>query len=294
MNINVSSLCLDYLNQNMEDKKVYDLIFKKCHEDSHIVMCDDIEEELSYTYRHSLHSTRGNLIEYVLKKYIHRDPRFTVLNSKTSGNIQIRLPKSIIDEISKILSDYRCRRIDLRDDKTYSKVIRELFELANNTMKVDMVVVETQIDLLFKEKNNSKYYYYELKSRDNHDFKSDMGTLNSFLMIYCYLIMEYRITNFEDLNIGIVYVLEDSSLIVKRLSMGHNGGLSFKEFCERFYTVETSNEILSIIQKSLRNELDCRKDYFHKVAEVYRQRFKGKDFTKRQLMSAVENYTFVE
>lgn len=290
-NINIESLSNGYLETNMGKKKIDKLVYAKCYDHSNIISFQDIEEELRYTYRHSLHSTRGNLIEYILKKYIDKDVRFSVINKKKE-RITFKLPETVIQRVNEIIMDYRSRVLDLRDERTFVTVIRELFELVKNSPKMNMRNFTTQIDLIFKDKNTSKLYHYEIKSKDNNGSKSDFGTLTSYLMIYCYLIQEYNIENYEDIEMGIVYVLESKHLIAKIMPMCENGAMSFAEFCEKFYTVDEAKNILNSIEKGIKKSMDDIEPYLKKVVTVYNERFKGSEFTKRQFISAVDSYSY--
>lgn len=289
--MNIELMSSNYLEEKMGKKKIDALAYNKCYDHSNIISFQDISEELKYTYRHSLHSTRGNLIEYILKNYIDNDVRFTVLNKKKEA-ITYKLPEKVMKRVNEIVAGYRNRSIDLRDSKTFTAIVMELFELAQNTPKIDMQNYTTQIDLLFMDKNTSKLYYYEIKSKDNNDMKSNFATLTSYLMTYCYLVMEHKITNYEDIEMGVVYVLESKHLIARLMPMCMNGAMSFAEFCEKFYTVEESKEILNSIEKGMQASFSNVEPYLNKVIKVYKERFEGSEFTKRQFVSAIDSYSY--
>lgn len=292
MSININSACMKYLKTHMDDKKVNDLVYDLCHQNRHIISAGDFEEELIYTYRHSLRSTRGNLFEYIVRHYLSKDKRFDVVDNKSKYTLELKVASTVNDKVNEIICGVRGKTIDIRDVSTYNSILAELHELVINTPKTSLVRYNTQIDLLFRDKNDNSVYYYELKSLDNNSNKSDLETLRSFLMIYCHLISEYKIEDISKINIGIVYCLEESTFTAKSYPMCYNGAMSLSEFCERFYTVDVAKFIIDEVQKSIDTYLEDNKPYFKKVNKVYNSSFKGKEFTKRQLISAVDSYSY--
>lgn len=289
--INIETMSSRYLEENMGKKKIDNLFYHKCYDNSNIISFQDLGEELRYTYRHSLHSTRGNLIEFILKNYIDRDNRFTVINKKKE-TITVTLPEKVMKRVNEVIAGYRSRIIDLKDERTFTAILIELFELVKNSPKIDMRNYTTQIDLLFKDKNNSKMYYYEIKSKDNNDMKSDFATLTSYLMTYCSIVQDYNISTYDDIEMGVVYVLESKHLIARMMPMCHNGAMSFAEFCEQFYTVEEAQNILNSIEKGMQISFSNIEPYLNKVLTVYNKNFKGSDFTKRQFISAIDSFSY--
>ena len=194
--------------------------------------------------------------------------------------------------VNEVIAGYRSRIIDLKDERTFTAILIELFDLVKNSPKVDMRNYTTQIDLLFKDKNSSKMYYYEIKSKDNNDMKSDFATLTSYLMTYCSIVQDYNISTYDDIEMGVVYVLESKHLIARMMPMCHNGAMSFAEFCEQFYTVEEAQNILNSIEKGMQISFSNIEPYLNKVLTVYNKNFKGSDFTKRQFISAIDSFSY--
>ena len=292
MSVNINSTCMKYLERHMNEKKLNNLVYDLCHQNRHIISAGDFEEELIYTYRHSLRSTRGNLYEHVIRHYVSKDKRFDVVDNKSKYTLELKVASAVSDRVNEIICGIRSKSIDIRDVSTYNNILEELHELVINTPKTSLVRYKTQIDLLFIDKNDKSVYYYELKTLDNNSNKSDLETLRSFLMIYCHLISEYKIIDINKINVGIVYSLEDSSFTAKSYPMCSNGAMSFKEFCERFYTIDVAESIIEEVHKCMNTYLDDNKPYFKKVNKVYHSSFKGKEFTKRQLISAVDSYSY--
>lgn len=280
------------MQEHRNEQKANDLFFNTLLDNTFFNTPESIESLLMKVYDNSTDSIKGNLYEATLNEYISKDSRFECIRLGKKSHVTFYLPSVIHNRVCMIVKDVRNKKIDLRNKNTLDYILHELFKLVHNAPKVDMERYNTQIDLLFKEKNYQKYYYYEIKTSGKQDGRTDMGTLMSFLMIYCYLIDKYNISTFDDLEIGIIFMERNELYNSKYIAMTKNGGVTFKEFCERFYDFETYKYFMESILNGVYFDKEDIKPYINKVAKVFIECFKGRTFTKSQLISKVQNTSY--
>lgn len=287
---NIEYFVKKYLEDNRGEKKVNDLVYSCLFKLAELDIFEPISSALMRTYDSSTDSIKGNLYESALKKYIDSDLRFVCLEEFKKKSITISLPKRVCEEVSNIVS--KSQRNNLKDYKTLIYTLKYLHNLVNTVPQIDMRCFGSQFDLVFKERNNCHYYFYEIKSGDRQDKKSDRGTLESVFLNYCYIIQKYHITDFNDISVGIIFMECNEYFNSKYIAMGENGGITFKEFCEKFYDFNMYKYFMNSINKAIYIDKSDMQLYFEKVEKVFMQYFKGKSFTKKQLISAIENTSY--
>ncbi|WP_163556579.1 HinfI family type II restriction enzyme [Helicobacter suis] len=179
----------------------------------------------------------GNFIEVLMKNLIVIESRYEILgvySGKKNNHLSLsRINDKLID--SYITECQEGRHANL--ENAFNNLCVQIFKNSKETS--DFIYLTHDIDLLFRDKEEGKLYYLEIKYNDDHDTGKFVDINRKFIKTYAYLISEFALNKHDDLvpilfffnnkrMKGNIYVPEDQHI--------YRGQRFFKKFLSTSYT----------------------------------------------------------
>ncbi len=107
---------------------------------------------------------------------------------------------SLVEDNERLIDSYitKCQTETFNLKKDFELLKKQLF-LNNKKEGAKLITFKHDIDLLFKDKNNNKIYYLEIKYNDDHDTGKFVDINRKFIKTYAYLLNEFKLNDYNDL-----------------------------------------------------------------------------------------------
>ena len=210
----------------------------------------------------SLNIQFGNFIEELMKTLVQDNKKYEIVEELSGKkNSTFFLARSTDQFIDDYIS--RCQTDNIDIDKEFPK----LLEFIVNNKDNDMISIKHDIDLLFRSKENQKYYYLEIKYNDDHDTGKFMDINRKFIKTYAYLVNYLNIQDSKNLVPilfffnnkklkGNIYIPEKTNIFRGRRFFDEFLDISYKDIDECMSTVSESSdtyEIFDDLYQKIRN-----------------------------------------
>ncbi|MBQ7256464.1 MAG: restriction endonuclease [Abditibacteriota bacterium] len=223
--VNQVKLLVDNASNSKNIKK----LIKKHNEKSHPM---PIRYRLLGGLLHSMNIRFGNFIEVLMKEFIRDDGRYEIIEELSGKkNNKFNISKENEDRINDYISN--CRR-----DKDYLNNFQKLLEDIVNCKTKCNETFDGDIDLLFRDKVQGKYYYLEMKYYDDHDSGKIVNINEKFIKTYAFLSEKLNIQKASDLTPILFYFSGDLRMTNRFIPEETNirkGEDFFKEFLKIEY-----------------------------------------------------------
>lgn len=218
---------IELLN-NTTDKKKISLITKKHAVKLHFV---PVKYRVFGGLLQSLNIQFGNFIEVLMHKIVEDEKNIEII-SGISGrkNVILELNESTDSLIDKFISDRQNNNDDQLKDK-FNSLLKDIINTQNK--KENIIKTKHDIDCLFKDKRNGKYYYLEIKYNDDHDTGKFVDINRKFIKTYAGLVKELNIKNLSELKPILYYFnhkVMKGNIYVPEKEYISRGGALFEEF----------------------------------------------------------------
>jgi len=225
----------------------------------------------------SLNIRFGDFIETLISKIIGSSPHLKVLISREK-NIQLELNPECEKVINEHI-DYPLKKEEINDklpsrlENLYTKIFE--YQLKGGDFKKKPLDVDT----LFKDEKEGKYYYVEIKYNDDHDTGKFMDINRKMLKTYAGLVRYLNVKSKEDFKPILYYFNSQKRYYPSPYLREGLEILRGEEFFQRFNLPVSYNEIEAKL-KELEDKLEVKFDEFvEKVFKRVEERVKIKQKT---------------
>ncbi len=147
----------------------------------------------------------GNFLENTIANTIALHPNNTIIekySGKRSNKFRISSKSfSLIDDYIK-----NCQVQNYTEEQLTEKYISLLKEIIiNENRESETIKFDQDIDLLFRQNNDGRYVYVEIKYNDDHDTDKFIGINRKFLKTYALLVRELGIKDLSEIKPILMY-----------------------------------------------------------------------------------------
>lgn len=147
----------------------------------------------------------GNFLETTIKNIIEALSNNEIIyeySGKKSNKFNLsKKTISLIDEY--ILSCQINQISDIELEKKYGFLLEEIIK--NETDETETEIFTQDIDLLFRQKNENRFVYVEIKYNDDHDTGKFIDINRKFLKTFALLVRELKIKDIKEIKPVLMY-----------------------------------------------------------------------------------------
>lgn len=140
----------------------------------------------------------GNFIEILMRNLVANETRYEILEKysgkKSNSFSLLRANEELIDSYISTCQT----NSDLELEKAFNNLLAEIYRNGKRDNN-NFIIFKHDIDLLFKDKENGKIYYLEIKYNDDHDTGKFVDINRKFIKTYAYLLNEFTLESPDDL-----------------------------------------------------------------------------------------------
>lgn len=223
----IKELVIELLNHTINKKKI-DFITKKHEVKLHFV---PVRYRVFGGLLQSLNIQFGNFIEVLMHKIVESEKNLEIV-SHLSGkkNVKLSLTENSDSLIDKFISDRQNNNDDKLKEK-FEKLLKDIIK--EQKIQAPLIEAKHDIDCLFKDKRDGKFYYLEIKYNDDHDTGKFVDINRKFIKTYAGLVKELNIKNIDDLKPILYYFnhkVMKGNIYVPENDYISRGGNLFKKF----------------------------------------------------------------
>ncbi|MCR4334788.1 MAG: restriction endonuclease [Patescibacteria group bacterium] len=190
----IKDAVIELLN-NTSNKNKIGLITKKHEVKLHFV---PVKYRVFGGLLQSLNIQFGNFIEVLIHKIVESEKNLEIIpHLSGKKNIKLSLTENTDSIIDKFISNSQNNTDDKLTEK-FEKLLNDI--IREQKQKVHLIENKHDIDCLFKDKKDKKYYYLEIKYNDDHDTGKFVDINRKFIKTYAGLVKELKINDINDLK----------------------------------------------------------------------------------------------
>lgn len=156
----------------------------------------------------SLNIQFGNYVETLIHLIVKNEPHLEVI-SEVSGQKKVKLPLSEQTEAAIDRYVAQCQAAGLEGlEQRFADLQQQITQMEAQTPGHSQT---HDVDVLFRDRRDGKYYYLEVKYNDDHDTGKYMDINRKFIKTFAGLVNYLRIRSVQDLK-PILYYLNDRIL----------------------------------------------------------------------------------
>jgi hypothetical protein len=211
----------------------------------------------------SLNIKFGNFIENLLYNIIENEENLEIIKeySHTKFKNNVFCDKKTSSLIDKYIDTQQEGNNNLKVKENFDKLLNEIYKNINNK---DLLKINHDIDVLFKDKKTNKIYYLEVKYNDDHDTGKFVDLNRKMIKTYSGLIKNLKIKNKNDF-IPILFYLNEkvrytnsflpqkTNILRGREFFNKFTNIKFEELDNYFKEIGEDKEIVKIFDDILKN-----------------------------------------
>ena len=156
----------------------------------------------------SLNIQFGNFIEELMFTLISKNSKYKIVDSISQNkNNKFQISKynnNLIDQ-----DIIKCQENEIENlDIDFDSLLKEIFKHKDEE---PIYEIKHDVDLLFKDEENNKFYYLEIKYNDDHDSGKYVDINRKFIKTYAYLLNKLKIDKYDSL-IPIIFYFTNKKL----------------------------------------------------------------------------------
>ncbi|MCS4537060.1 restriction endonuclease [Mycoplasma sp. CSL7475-4] len=213
----------------------------------------------------------GNFIEILIQNLLKNDGRYEVIekfSGKKYNNFKILKEKeTLIDEyITKCQTSSDGYDLEIEFNKLKENIF---LNHKKQNKKNKLIKIKHDIDLLFKDTENNKIYYAEIKYNDDHDTGKFVDINRKLIKTYAYLLSEFNIDSSEDIipilfffnnkkMKGNIYLPEKTNIYRGEKFFNKFLNVKYKEIDDYLSNLSESYEIIEMFNNLYKNVMKIK------------------------------------
>lgn len=156
----------------------------------------------------SLNIQFGNFIEELMFTLISKNSKYKIVDSISQNkNNKFQISKYNNNLIDQYI--IKCQENEIENlDIDFDSLLKEIFKHKDEE---PIYEIKHDVDLLFKDEENNKFYYLEIKYNDDYDSGKYVDINRKFIKTYAYLLNKLKIDKYDSL-IPIIFYFTNKKL----------------------------------------------------------------------------------